>query len=205
MACPFWSSIQLNYSTFTQGILLPYFSNKLSTCHDCLMAKSHKLPFCSSFSTTCPLELEHSDVWGPSLTPFNDFWYYVIFVDDFSRFTWIYFMKIKSEVPHLFSCFKSQVENLFSTKIKTLRTDGGTKYLPICNQHSHIIDQTSCPYTPEQNGLAERKHRHIMELSLAIMSHASLPSLYWDEIFSSMVYLINRLPSPSNSDKVPYT
>lgn len=112
-------------------------------------------------------------------------------------------MKNKSEVPYLFSCFKNQVENLLSTKIKILRTDDGTEYLPITKQFSQIIHQTTCPYTPEQNGLAERKHRHIIELALAIMSHASLPSTFWDEIFSSVIYLINRLPSQSNS--IPYT
>jgi hypothetical protein len=100
-------------------------------------------------------------------------------------------MRTKSEVPHIFSRFKAQVENLFSTTIKTLRTDGGTEYLPIHTQFPHIIHQTTCPYIPEQNGLAERKHRHIIELALAIMTHASLPSYYWDEIFLSVVYLIN--------------
>jgi hypothetical protein len=104
-----------------------------------------------------------------------------------------------------FSCFKAQAENLLSHNIKSLRTDGGTEYLPITKQFPHIIHQTTCPYTPEQNGLAERKHRHIIELALAIMSRASLPPIYWDEIFSSVVYLINRLPSPSNSGKIPYT
>jgi GAG-pre-integrase domain len=182
-------------------------SNKLSTYHDCLLAKSHKLHFFPSNSTsTLPLELVHSDVWGPCrVASFNDFQFYIIFVDDFSRFTWIYFLENKSEVPHIFSCFKAQAENLLSHNIKTLRTDEGTKYLPITKWFPHIIHQTTCPYTPKQNGLAERKHRHIIELTLAIMSRASLPPIYWDEIFSSVIYLINRLPSLSNSGKIPYT
>jgi hypothetical protein len=112
-------------------------------------------------------------------------------------------MKNKSEVPFLFSRFKAQVENLLSTTIKTLRTDGGTEYLPITKQFPHIIHQTTCPYTPEQNGLAERKHRHIIELTIAIMTHASLPPIFWDEICSSVVYLINRLPN--HSGLITYT
>jgi hypothetical protein len=108
-------------------------------------------------------------------------------------------------VLHIFSCFKAQAENLLSHNIKSLRIDEGTEYLPITKQFPHIIHQTTCPYTPEQNGLAERKHRHIIELALAIMSRASLPPIYWDEIFSSVVYLINILPSLSNSGKIPYT
>ncbi|KAJ4762199.1 Gag/pol [Rhynchospora pubera] len=111
-------------------------------------------------------------------------------------------MKQKSEVTHIFSNFKAQVENLLNTTIKILRSDGGTEYKPITKYFPQIVHQTSCPYTPQQNGNAERKHRHIIELSLATMSYASIPSLYWDEIFSSVVFLINRLPS---NKSIPFT
>jgi hypothetical protein len=57
------------------------------------------------------------------------------------------------------------------------------------------VHQITCPYTPQQNGMDERKHRHIIELSLATMAHAYVPFHLWDEIFSSIVYLINILPS----------
>lgn len=182
---------------------LPCTSSKLSNCHDCYLAKSQKLPFTPSFSTSSsPLELIHSHVWGPSPTSsFNNYNYYVIFVDDYSKYTWVYFLKRKSEIPFIFSRFKAQVENLLSHKIKTLRTDGGSEYLPITKQFPHILHQTTCPHTP--NGLSERKHRHIVTLAIATMTHASLPSIYWDEIFSSVVYLINRLPDHTLS--VPYT
>ncbi|KAJ4760135.1 hypothetical protein LUZ62_070510 [Rhynchospora pubera] len=183
---------------------LPCSSFTLDTCHNCLMAKSHRLPFVSSSSfSSFPLELVHSDVWGPSpIVSNNGFRYYVIFIDDFSRFTWIYFLKNKSDVLHVFQRFKAQVENLFETTIKTLRTDGGTEYKPIANVFPQIIHQTSCPYTPQQNGVSERKHRHIIELALATMSNANLPSSFWDEIFSSIVYIINRLPSHNST--IPY-
>jgi hypothetical protein len=170
------------------------------------MAKSHKLSFFLSSSTTSsPLELLHSDVWGPSpLTSFNDFRYYIVFIDDYTYFTWIFFMRQKSKVSQIFSSFKSQVENLLFTIIKTLRIDDGMEYFPITKQFPQITYQTSCPYTLEQNGVTERKHRHITELTLAIMSHATLPTIYWDKIFSSTVYLINWLPSPS-SNTIPCT
>jgi hypothetical protein len=76
-----------------------------------------------------------------------------------------------------------------------LRTDGGGEFLPIVKAFPQIMHQTSCPHTPQQNGAAERKHRQIVELSLATMSHSSFPIRYWDEIFNIIVYLINRLPS----------
>ncbi|KAJ4793674.1 hypothetical protein LUZ62_044920 [Rhynchospora pubera] len=184
---------------------LPCTSYKIDSCHNCMLGKAHRLPFvASSSSTFSPLELIHNDVWGPSpIVSRNGYRYYVIFVDDFSRFCWIYFMMNKSEVLHIFSKFKAQVENLFSTKIKVLRTDGGTEFKPITNMYPQIIHQITCPYTPQQNGVSERKHRHIIELGLSILSHASMPTTFWDEIFSSVVYLINRLPTFNKT--IPYT
>ncbi|KAJ1686058.1 hypothetical protein LUZ63_017448 [Rhynchospora breviuscula] len=184
---------------------LPCNSYKVDTCHNCFLGKAHRLPFAASnSSTSSPLELIHSDVWGPTpIVSRNGFRYYVLFVDDYSRFCWIYFMMNKSDVSTIFTKFKAQVENLFSTNIKVLRTDGGAEFKPISTLFPQIIHQTTCPHTPQQNGVSERKHRHIIELALSIMSYASLPTNFWDEIFSSVAYLINRLP---NSNKlIPYT
>lgn len=180
---------------------LPCLSNKMSLCHHCCEAKAHKLPFSLSSSISShPLELVHSDVWGPApVVSHNGFRYFVIFVDDFTRYVWIYFLHTKDEVVRVFSSFKSQVENLLSHSIKTLRTDGGSEYFQISGLFPSIVHQKTCPYTPQQNGVSERKHRHIIELALAIMAHASFPTKFWDDIFSSVVYLINRLPSSDNA------
>jgi Integrase core domain len=115
------------------------------------MAKSHKLPFNSSSSTASqPLELIHSDLWGPApvLSKFG-FHYYVLFIDDYSRFTWIYFLHSKDELTHVFKIFKAQVENLLNTTIKTLRTDGGTEYKPLARLFPELTHQITCPYTPQ--------------------------------------------------------
>jgi hypothetical protein len=88
---------------------------------------------------------------------------------------WIYFLHSKYEFVNVFSLFKAQVENFFDTKIKVLQTDGGTEYKPISHLFPQLVHQTFYPYIPQQNGLAERKYRHIIELSPAIMSHASIP------------------------------
>jgi Integrase core domain len=174
---------------------LPCNSNKLSLCHNYCLAKAHRLPFSSSVISTTPLELVHSDVWGPApLISHNGFRYYVLFIDDYTRFTWIYFMKSKDESVHVFSLFKSQIENLLNASIKILRSDGGTEYKSIARLFPSIVHQTTCLYTPQQNGIFERKHRHIIELALANMIHASIPERFWDDAFASVVYLINRLP-----------
>jgi GAG-pre-integrase domain/Integrase core domain len=175
---------------------LPCVRNSFTFCKDCIQAKAHVLPFTlSSSSSHSPLELIYSDVWGPSpVISSKGYKYYVTFIDDFSHFIWIYFLKNKSDVLQAFTLFKLQVENLLNTNIKTLRTDGGVEFKPIASKFPQLVHQTSCPHTPQQNGVAERKHRHIVELSLATMSHSSIPTKFWDEIFSSIVFLINRLP-----------
>jgi Integrase core domain len=112
---------------------LPLTASKLNNYNDCNKAKAHILPFKSSscFSSS-PLEVVHSDLWGPApITSSNGFRYYVHFTDEYSRFSWIYFLHSKDELVTVFSLFKAQVENLFDTKIKILQTDGGTEYKPL--------------------------------------------------------------------------
>jgi hypothetical protein len=100
-------------------------SSPVSVCHACQLGKSHRLPFYLSPSvSTSPLELIFSDVWGPS--PFlsvNGNKYYVCFVNDFSKFTWLYPITAKSDVLAIFQKFKLHVERFFDTKIKAFQFD----------------------------------------------------------------------------------
>jgi Reverse transcriptase (RNA-dependent DNA polymerase)/GAG-pre-integrase domain len=186
--------------------LISCTQNNLGVCESCCLAKSHRLPFPSSSTRTShPLELVHCDLWGPSpVTSHTGNRYYVLFTDDYSRYSWIYFCSQKSVVLSIFSQFKTLVENLLSCQIKTLQMDGGTEFLPIMRSYPSIQFHVSCPYTPQQNGLVERKHRHIVELSLATMFNAHIPQLYWSDIFESVVFVINRLPTSSLESDSPY-
>ena len=161
-------------------------SNKCNSfsCTHCLSGKIHRLPFrTSKFTAHSPLELVHSDVWGPTpVSSINEFKYYVLFVDQYTRFTWIYFLKHKSEVFPMFVKFKSMVETQFSSKLEILRSDRGGEYVSkefesYLFAHG-ILHQLSCPYTPQQNGLVERKHRHIIKTTITLLSKASLPFQY---------------------------
>jgi hypothetical protein len=87
-------------------------------------------------------------------------------------------MSQKSEVASIFALFKAQVETLYQTQIKVLRTNGGAEYKLIAKTFPNIIHQIICPYTPQQNGIPKRKHCHMVELSLATLSRTSLPTLY---------------------------
>jgi hypothetical protein len=104
-------------------------SNKEFVCDACQKAKSHQLPYPKSTSvSTSPLELVFSDVWGPASESFGCFKYYVSFIDDYSKFTWIHLLKKKSDVFQKFCDFQNHVERLFDKKILAMQTDWGGEY-----------------------------------------------------------------------------
>lgn len=192
-------------SMFSSGVLLDKLdisSEVDTTCEECALSKAHTLPFVKSNNHAAnSFDIIHSDVWGPSrVGSLSGKYYYVVFIDDWSRYSWIYFLRQKSEVLQLFKYFHAMVQTQFNKKIKILRTDSGGEY--ISKEFNHflategIIHQTSCPHQPQQNGVAERKHRHLMETSRAIRLHAGLPKVFWAESVATSGYLINRLPTP---------
>jgi hypothetical protein len=168
-------------------------------CDACQRTKSHQLPFSKSFSVSkAPLELIFSYVWGPAPISVGKFKYYVSFIDDYSKFVWIYLLKNKSDVFHKFHDFQQLVECQFGTKILSIQTDwGGGEYQKLTPffQHIGVAHHVSCPHTHQQNGSAERKHHHIIEVGLSLLAHASMPLKFWDNVFSSAAYFINHLPS----------
>jgi len=188
---------------------LPVLSNKASSpCNVCPQAKGHQLPFSASQTFICnPLDLIYSDVWGPSPTiSINGNRFYVSFVDAFSRFTWVYPIQSKSDVMQVFLNFQSMVERLLNAKIKSVQTDWGGEYR---NLHKYfqsvgILHRVSCPHTHQQQGCVERKHRHLIDTTLALLAASSLPKKFWDEACLTSCYLINRLPTPLLKNLSPF-
>lgn len=156
--------------------------SQLSFCFACQLGKLHKLPFQSSSSVSFnPLDLVFYDIWGLApVSSVNGFRYYIHFVDDFSKFTWIYPMVRKSDAYDIFVKFKATVENLFGCKIIYFQIDGGKEYEKLQSLFSHhgITHRLSYPHTYEQNGSAECKHRHIMDTGLTLLAHASVSMHY---------------------------
>jgi hypothetical protein len=138
-----------------------------------------------------PLELIFSDVWGPAPDSIGRKKYYVSFIDDFGKFTWIYLLQFKSKVFQKFLELQKMVERLFDTKIVAMQTRGLNSFLT----QMGVTQYVSCPHAHQQNGPAERKHRHIVEVALALLAHASMPLKFWDEAVATAAYLINRTPS----------
>ncbi|KAL0559260.1 hypothetical protein IC582_003857 [Cucumis melo] len=140
-------------------------------CLNCKLAKQPALSFSKSTSICDkPFDLIYSDIWGPAPTSIvHGYRYYVLFIDDFSRFTWIYFLKHRSELSRTYIEFANMIRTQFSCPIKTLRTDNALEYkdstlLSFLSQQGTLV-QRSCPHTSQQNGRAERKHRHILDSS----------------------------------------
>jgi histone deacetylase 1/2 len=103
------------------------------------------------------LELVYSGVWGPAPSSVGGKKYYVSFIDDYSKFTWIYLLKYKSEVFHKFTEFQSLVERIFDRKIIAMQTDWGGEYQTLQNffEKVGITHHVSCPHAHQQNGAAE--------------------------------------------------
>ena len=173
------------------------------------MAKSHCANYPLSFNkTTEPFTLIYPDVWGHApISTLSGYRWFVIFVDDCSRMTWLYLMTNKNDVYECFCSFHKMVQTQFSAKVKVLKSDNGGEFvsqvLQSYFQDHGIVHETTCPYTPQQNGVAERKNWHILEITLVCLIDAHMPSTSWGDAILYVVYLMNRVPSSVLQFKTP--
>lgn len=170
-------------------------------CEPCEFAKHHRVSFpISNTKSVTPFVIIHTDVWGPSrVVGLFGFRWFVTFIDDCSRVTWVYLMKDKSDVFSCFQTFHKMVLNQFDARVKIVRSDNGGEYFfgglkSYFTDHG-IIHQHTCSDTPQQNGVAERKNRHLLEVARALRFSMNVPKLYWPEAVLTAAYLINRMPS----------
>eukprot|EP00253_Pinus_taeda_P023987 PITA_23987 len=131
--------------------------------------------------------------------------YYVSFIDDFSRNTWIYFLKKKSEAFDRFKEFKALVENQTEKKIKVLRTHNGGEF---CSKEFEkfykkygIARQKTTPYTPQKNGVVERMNKTLMDRARSMLSGVRLRQEFWAEAVDTVCYLVNTSPSSALEEK----
>lgn len=180
-------------------------------CVPCVEGKQARKPFkaIKYKKATSPLELVHTDVCGPLTTEsFKGNKYFIIFVDDYTRFISLYCMSTKTEVQKYFCAFQALVERQTGTKIRTFRSDNGTEYvnkgLTDYLQAQGIRHETSVPYSPQQNGVSERCNRSIVEKARSLLAQSSLSKAFWQDAVETSVYLKNRSPHRALDGKTPY-
>lgn len=179
-------------------------------CEACQYGKQHRLSFNHTVKRNpLPGEFIHSDVCGPmSQDSLGGSKFFVSFKDDCSAFRIVYFIRHKYDVIEKFKEFVNLLENKFQRRIKTLRVDNGREY---CNEQMSrylrikgINLETTAPFTPEQNGRAERDNRSLIESARAMLHAKNLPVRLWAEAVNTACYILNRTPTSCNQGKTPY-
>ncbi|KMQ87247.1 retrovirus-related pol polyprotein from transposon tnt 1-94 [Lasius niger] len=180
-------------------------------CQSCQMGKLHRLTFGDKGQrkTPEPGEFIHSDICGPmSVESLGGARFYALFKDDASGFRAVYFLRHKSDLFEKFKEFAILVANKFGRSMKLLRADNGGKYCSTEMKRylaSHGIQlKSSAPYTPEQNGTAERDNRTIVEAARTMLHSRNLPLLLWAEAVNTAVYILNRTTCVRTSGTTPY-
>ncbi|CAG9137695.1 unnamed protein product [Plutella xylostella] len=179
-------------------------------CQGCLEGKIHKLPFSTSetkTSRTC--ELIHADTCGPmEETSVGGSRYFVILKDDYSNYRSVYFVKGKDEVKKCIEDFINQSQNITGNKVKTFRSDNGLEFVnkevkQLFQLHG-IVHQTTVPYTPEQNGKAERENRTLVEAARTMLYSKDMPKKLWAEAINTAAYVLNRTGKSNEPGKTPF-
>nr|KAJ0227041.1 hypothetical protein LSAT_V11C100046250 [Lactuca sativa] len=191
---------------------LPKFSVvKDKMCSACEQGKQTKSSFkpksCSSISV--PLHLLHMDLFGPiPVRSLGGSKYTVVVVDEFTRFTWVVFLKKKSHATQEIISLIRRNETLTGLKVKQLRSDHGTEFrnstLEEFCDHKGIGQNFSAPRTPQQNGVVERRNRTLIEAGRTLMIHAGLPMSFWAEAVNTACFTQNRSLIHRMHKKTPY-
>ncbi|KAK2427210.1 putative mitochondrial protein [Trifolium repens] len=198
----------LNKKEMVKG--LPVLNELEDKCEDCLSGKQHRetIPKQANWRASQKLELVHSDVCGP-INPQSNGGnrYFITFTDDFSRKTWVYFLQDKACVFEIFKKFKTLVENESGCIMQCLRTDRGgeftsTAFNDFCNVNG-VKRQLTAAYTPQQNGVSERKNRTLLNMVRSMITARDVPKKFWPEAVKWAAYVMNRCPTFAVRDMTP--
>ena len=181
------------------------------TCEECLKGKMSRRPFPKTATPTeNVMDVVVSDVCGFMQTEsLGKRKYFVTFIDLYSRFCDVYFIKEKSEVPDVTIEYITKMENQLGKLPKVFRSDRGTEYLNAKLQNffkiKGIVPQCTVGYAPEQNGVAERKNRTLVEAARSMIAEAGFPKRFWAEAINTANHVINRIAvGKKGTMKSPY-
>lgn len=203
---------KLARKNLVEGFNVTNIEEELDLCESCIHGKIHRSPFPRGgrILATKPLELIHSDLCGKMNTKsLGQNEYFLTFTDDKTGYVWMYVLKQKNQVFKFFREWRVMVERTTGYKVITLRTDNGGEYVSSeftsYLKEAGINHQLTIPRNPEQNGVAERLNRTLVESVRCMLAEASLPQQFWAEALATAVYLKNRSPTTSiESETTPY-
>ena len=202
-----------------QGI--QHLTGKLEFCEPCTIAKMKQLPFelAKEVWTTRPLQMAHTDVGGP-ITPASreGYKYWMVIVDDFTRFPWVYFMKHKSEAPNIYKQWRADIKSYFRQDLDNetftpealeyIRSDNGGEFTGAHFtgqlQEDGVRHETSAPDTPEQNGLTERMNQTLSTIANTMLEESKLPKSFWADAMATAAYVTARSLADGLKGGTPY-
>jgi transposase InsO family protein len=168
-----------------------------STCQAGKQVGTHH-PHKNIMTTDRPLELLHMDLFGPiAYISIGGSKYCLVIVDDYSRFTWVFFLQEKSQTQETLKGFLRRAQNKFGLRIKKIRSDNGTEFknsqIEGFLEEEVIKHEFSSPYTRQQNGVVERKNRTLLDMARTMLDEYKTPNRFWAEAINTACYSINRL------------
>nr|GEW45238.1 retrovirus-related Pol polyprotein from transposon TNT 1-94 [Tanacetum cinerariifolium] len=192
-----------------QGI--PAIKHTTQVCDVCLIEKHSRASFPKKAKarSTSPLDLVYGDLCGPITPPTPSGKKYIfLLVDDYSRYMWVYFLTTKDQAFDTFREYKKSIENELRTTLKMLRMDRGgeftsNEFTQYCKENG-IARQLTAPYSPQQNGVVERRNRTIMSTTRCMMKATNMPQKFWAEAIRHAIYILNSVPTKALEDITPY-
>ncbi|GJX10399.1 putative ribonuclease H-like domain-containing protein [Tanacetum coccineum] len=181
------------------------------TCVACHKGKQHRASCKAKLERliTEPLHTLHMDLFGPtSVKSINHASYCLVITDDCTRFSWVFFLASKDETSGILQNFIRQIENQLNHRVKIIRSDNGTEFknrdmLEFCGNKG-IKQEYSNARTPQQNGVAERMNRTLIEAARTMLADSLLPTTFWAEAVSTACYIFNRVRVTKPQNKTPY-
>nr|GEU74772.1 zinc finger, CCHC-type [Tanacetum cinerariifolium] len=190
---------------------IPAIKHTTQVCDVCLIRKHRRASFPKKTKarSTSHLDLVYGDLCGLITPPTpSGKKYILLLVDDYSRYMWVYFLSTKDQVFDTFKEYKKSIENELRTTLKMLRTDRGgeftsNKFTQYCNENG-IARQLIAPYSPQQNGVVERRNRTVMSTTRCMMKATNMPQNFWAEAVRHAIYIQNSVPTKALEDITPY-
>ncbi|KAL5823734.1 hypothetical protein ACOSQ4_021634 [Xanthoceras sorbifolium] len=189
------------------GVLSTLNFTNFETCVDCIKGKQTNKSKKGANRSSDILEIIHTDICCPDMDSYGQK-YFISFIDDYSRYMYLYLLHNKNEVLNAFKIFKAEVEKQCGKQIKIVRSDRGGEYYGRYTesgqapglfvrflQENGIVAQYTMPGSPDQNGVAERRNRTLLDMVRSMLSSSNLPKSLWTEALKTAVYILNRVPT----------